>query len=75
MTARKRSTMQEIQSFDEVPSFATEAEEAEYWATHCLGQPVLDRMGPLPEDLLPTRPRTRPVAVRFDEDVTRAKRL
>jgi hypothetical protein len=63
--------MPEIQSFEEVPSFATEAEEAEYWATHSLGQSALDQMEPLPDDLLPTRPRTRPVAVRFEEDVLR----
>lgn len=57
-----------IASWDEVPQFASEAEEAEYWASHTPGEGLLDVMGPAPEGLLPpSRPRTRPVAVRFDE--------
>jgi hypothetical protein len=62
--------MTTIESWDEVPAFASEAEESEYWASHQLGEGLLARMGPVPEgELPPPRPRTRPVAVRFD-DVT-----
>jgi hypothetical protein len=61
--------MQEIQSWEEVPAFRTEAEEAEYWKTHCLGEGVLAAMGTIEEGILPpARPRTRPVAIRFDDD-------
>src|SRR5688572_15314818 len=59
-----------VNDWTEVPDFDDEAEEAEYWRTHRLGQPLLDRMGPVDDDgLPPPRPRTRPVAVRFDDDV------
>ena len=62
----------EIQSWDEVPAFQTEAEEADFWATHTLSDGLLDEMGPIGDDVLPpARGRTRPVAVRFDQDVIR----
>jgi hypothetical protein len=61
--------MTTIESWAEVPRFTSEAEEAEYWASHELGDQLLDQMGPVPEgELPPARPRTRPVAIRFDED-------
>jgi hypothetical protein len=59
----------EINSWDDVPVFASEAEEAEFWATHGLGEALLEKG--LTEDdlgLPPPRPRTKPVAVRFDPD-------
>ena len=59
----------EINSWDDVPMFANEAEEAEFWATHGLGDALLAKG--LTEDdlgLPPPRPRTRPVSVRFDAD-------
>lgn len=60
----------EIQSWDEVPNFASEAEEAEFWSTHALGDALLDRMEPIPESELPLDiRRTRPVSVRLGEDV------
>jgi uncharacterized protein (DUF4415 family) len=65
-----RRKMKEIQSLDEVPSFKSEAEEAEFWATHSLGEKLLDRMEPIPEgELPPPRPRTKPISLRFDKDV------
>ncbi len=68
--ARKR--LKEIKSPEEIPAFRSEAEEAEFWGTHGLGEPFLQRMGPVPEgELPPVRPRTRPVAIRFDEDLLR----
>lgn len=38
------SGMKEIHSFDEVPEFANEEEEAEFWATHALGEGLLEKM-------------------------------
>lgn len=61
--------MVEVNSAEEIPSFANEAEEAEFWATHALGPKFLERMNPVTEQEVPVRPRTRPVAIRFDEDL------
>ena len=62
--------MKEVQSSEEIPQFANEAEEAEFWATHSLSEALLARMEPLPEDVLPpTRPRTQPISLRLDSDV------
>ncbi len=75
MPKSRRPAMKEIQSWDEVPAFSSEADEAEFWSTHGLGEGVLATMGPVPEGVLPqARPRTRPIAVRFDEDVLRRLR-
>ncbi len=64
--------LKEIQSLEEIPDFTSEAEEAEFWATHSLGERLLDQMEPVPEDELPpSRPPTKPIAIRFDEDVLR----
>ncbi len=71
---RSRRTV-EVHSWDEVPEFASEADESEFWATHGLGPELLARMQPVPEgELPPSRPRTRPVAVRFDDDTLRRLR-
>jgi hypothetical protein len=62
--------MKEVQSPEEIPQFANEAEEAEFWATHSLSEEFLTKMEPLPEDVLPpTRPRTQPISLRLDSDV------
>jgi hypothetical protein len=50
----------EIQSWQEVPEFSTEAEEATFWSTHALGESLLEKMAALPDDLLPT-PRSQPI--------------
>lgn len=60
--------LKEIHSFDEIPSFENEAEEAEFWAAHSLNDELLSRMGPVPKDILPIQRRTKPVAIRFDQD-------
>ena len=68
--AGRKSALKEIRTLEDIPGFANEAEEAEFWSTHSLGDGVLAQMRPLADDELPApRPRTRPVAVRFDEDV------
>ena len=47
----------QINDFSELPVFASEADEAAFWATHRLGPAILARMGPPPPGLLPP-PRT-----------------
>jgi len=62
-----RNSLIEIHREEEIPQFRTEAEEAEFWSTHSLGDELL-RTGPDEDPLLPpTRPRTSPIAVRFDQ--------
>jgi len=65
--------MEIVDDFEHVPDFASEAEEAHYWATHELGDNVLNHMEAMPaEDVLSTADaRTRPVVVRLDEDTLR----
>ena len=68
-TAKKARPAQRIERPEQIPAFASEEEEARYWAEHELGDEMLDRMEPLGEDALPPpRARTRPISVRFDED-------
>lgn len=69
MIAKKTEHLIEIESWDEVPEFATEAEEQEYWSTHGLGEGILSAGEVRDPRLPPPRPRTTPVAVRFDADV------
>jgi hypothetical protein len=37
-----------VESFDDVPDFETEAEEHEFWSTHCFGEGILKDMKPVP---------------------------
>ena len=53
MARRKQPVLQEIKSFEEIPAFASEDEEAAFWATHSFGPEILEKMGPLPDGLLP----------------------
>lgn len=46
MTEKK---MLKLDSMEEVPEFASEAEEAEFWATHELSEEILNRMRPVAE--------------------------
>jgi hypothetical protein len=70
--------MKAINSWDDVPHFAIEEEEATFWGAHRLGPSLLAQMRPVPAqgdgDLPPARaatfrPRTRPISVRLDGDV------
>ena len=57
-----------VRSFADLPPFASEVEEREFWATHEMGDEILASAGPLERGELPLpRARTRPVAMRFDE--------
>ena len=70
MTRPKIDELPTIDDWSEVPAFANEAEEAEFWGTHGLGERLLEQMGPVDDGSLPPpRERTRPVAIRFDDDV------
>jgi hypothetical protein len=67
---KRTPPMTTIHSWDEVPTFRSEAEEADWWSTHDLGEELLAEMKPAPlteEERQYRRSRTRPVAVRFDE--------
>ncbi|MBI4494844.1 MAG: hypothetical protein HY690_18885 [Chloroflexi bacterium] len=69
MPRTRQPSIETVERFEDVPAFESEAEEATFWARHRLGEGILAQMGPVPEDILPpSRPRTRPIAVRFDED-------
>lgn len=64
--------MKVIHRVDEIPVFATEAEEAAFWAEHEIGDDLWDRLPVVPEEELPPpRPRTRPIGIRFDESTLR----
>lgn len=76
MTARDTELI-EVNSPDEVPDFADEDEEDEYWETHSLGPGMLARMKPVWEypELAAILPPPRPtsVSIRLEGDV--AQRL
>ena len=73
--------MKKVHRWSDVPQFANEAEEAEYWANHELAGEALASLKHGPTELLPEppaafgtdqrEPRTRPIAVRLDRDVVR----
>jgi hypothetical protein len=53
---------------EEVPPFTSDAEEAEFRATHRLADELWDQLPPVDEaELRPARARTRPVPIRFDD--------
>ena len=65
---RQQKTMTIVHSLADIPTFASEAEESAYWQTHALSEELWDTLPPVPEDELPPpRPRTRSIAVRFDD--------
>ena len=81
--ARTARRMQVVNRWEDVPQFASEAEEHTFWSTHELGPALLAQMGsPEPDSVPPPRPRadsadqprTRPIAIRLDRDVLRRLR-
>jgi len=76
--ARKSpTTMKIVSRLEDIPKFKSEREESDFWASHELSDDLWSKAEPLPEGILPpARPRTRPVAIRFDEStIGRLKRL
>jgi ribosome-binding protein aMBF1 (putative translation factor) len=59
--------MKEINSWEEVPSFRSEAEEADFWDTHSLGPALLDEFDPVEFKQVPgRRPHLRKVQLGAD---------
>src|SRR5436309_2309652 len=57
MTRNRRRKMEFIHSVDEIPEFASDEEEANYWDTHELAEDFVEGP-PIPEEELPeVRPR------------------
>jgi hypothetical protein len=72
----RRRTNAVVQRPEDIPTFASEEEEAQFWAEHELGDDMLEDMRPLGEDVLPS-PRTaaRPVSVRFEQQLLHRLRV
>jgi hypothetical protein len=69
MPTRKKK-MSTVDSWSDVPKFATEAEEVEWWSTHEPGEGLLTQMKGVPlsqEEQTVRNARTHPVAIRFDD--------
>lgn len=74
-----RTTLVPVNNDAEVPAFANEDQEAEFWSTHELGPGLLTQMRPIEpngEGILPParEERTKPVPVRFDVDTLKRLR-
>jgi len=69
---KTKRRMKTVHSWDDVPSFVSEEEESAFWSAHQLSESLLAAMKPAADKNLPAaRPRTRPIAVRFDETTLR----
>jgi predicted DNA binding CopG/RHH family protein len=69
MAHRARAPLVPIHNRDEIPAFASEADEAEFWSTHSFGPELLAEFtSPTAEEAPPTR-RTRPITLRIDEEL------
>ena len=77
MSGQTKQEMEVVERLEDIPAFATEEEEHRYWATHALSKALLNQMGPVEDGFLPPpRPRTKPVPIRFSDDIIqRAKVL
>jgi hypothetical protein len=67
--ATREPKVQTVNSWRDVPQFADEAAEAEWWSTHEPGKALLRQMKPVPltsEEETLRGARTHPVAIRFD---------
>lgn len=62
-------SLAEVNSPDDIPEFATDEEFRDFWDTHGLGPGWTDVGEARDPRLPPPRPRTTPVAIRFDADV------
>lgn len=71
-TEQHEPQMTEVQRWSDVPTFASEREEADYWDTHALGDEILATMVDAPDDpgLPPPRERThrraQMISIRLD---------
>ena len=59
----------EVTRVEDIPAFANDEEAATFWDTHAPSKAFLEDVPEVAECYLPpTRPRTTPVAIRFDAD-------
>ncbi len=77
MTKQKRLVTKPIRSLDDIPVFASEHDEADYWDSHTPGPGLLARMKPAHPEALPApQQRARPIAIRLDTTIiTRLRAL
>ena len=68
--ARPKVETVDLIEFDDpadIPAFASESEEADWWDTHAPSERYLELVGEATDDgLPPPRPRTTPLSIRFD---------
>lgn len=65
---KQRRTLTPV-SANEIPTFASEQEEADFWSQHELADDLLNRMESPAEDVLPPpRQRTKAISLRLDPD-------
>lgn len=66
----------QINSPDEIPTFANECEEHDFWSTHSFGPGMMkyaeEHPDPLLDELLPVRPRS--ISIGIDAEVYRRLR-
>lgn len=75
MSEKSEKKMIPLRTPSEIPEFRNEEDETEFWATHEITEEFIERAEPVPEgELPPPRSRTRPISMRFDEDVLRRLR-
>lgn len=61
-----------VRRVEDIPDFKSEDEEDRFWSTHTLSDELWEKAKPISLGLLPKpRPRTRSIAIRFDETVLR----
>jgi hypothetical protein len=69
----RRPDLIPVERLEDIPAFASEDEEDQYWGRHRLGDALLDQMEPVPPEgdewAPPARPRTTAVPIRFNDDV------
>lgn len=69
MGTSRDQTFTTIYHLEDIPIFATEAEEHAFWATHQLSEALWDQAEPLASGELPApRPETPSVTIPVDED-------
>ena len=62
-------SLPEVTRIEDIPAFADDEDAATFWDTHAPSKGFLEDIPEVAECYLPpTRPRTTPVAIRFDAD-------
>jgi uncharacterized protein (DUF4415 family) len=56
------------EAWDAIPTFTSEREEADYWASHSVGKSILDQDFVDDSGLPAADPPVRPTSIRFDRD-------